>query len=315
MKVAILGAGKMGGSLGACLHLGGAEVVLVDTFEEHVNKINEKGLLWQRNDEEPQSIKCRAFTSPANLEPCDVVICQTSGIYTDEVIKGAVGNLIGPSTYVATFQNGVGHTDTIKKYVSEDHILQGMLKLAGKLIEPGYIQTMIHPVCCIVVGSIHNEANANAMAMELADLFIAGGIISEFHEDIEYVIWEKVLNNCAFNSIASLARTNMRNVISGEHGRPILIACIKEVIEVANARNIPLDFEKALKFIDEQSLKNYGSHFPSMTFDIRAKRKTEIDFLNGAISRYGKELGIQTPVNDILAGLIKTMEDGYAYGF
>ncbi|MGI6463885.1 MAG: ketopantoate reductase family protein [Candidatus Scatomorpha sp.] len=316
MRVVILGAGRMGSAIGACMKRAGDEVILIDIFAEHIQKINEKGLDWQKNEEKPINVTFDgAFTTPKGQAVCDVAIVLTSGIYTDEVVSGALGNVIGPDTYVVTFQNGLGHADVIAKYVDIDHILHGMLKLGGKIIEPGWVQTLAHPDCCVTIGSVRQDSKANEISKKIAASITTGGIISEHRDDINLAIWEKVLNNCAFNSIASLARTTMGNVIAGKHGRPILLSCIKEVVDVANAKGIPLNYEKCLEFIDTHSYKNYKDHFPSMTYDVRAKRNTEIDYLNGAISNYGRELGIPTPTNDLLTLLIHCMEDGYSYGF
>ena len=316
MRVVILGAGRMGSGIGACMKRAGDEVYLVDTYKDHIDRINEKGLDWRINEGDVVNVMFDgAFIEPNGLAACDVVILLTSGVYTDAVISNAMSNVIGPDTYVVTFQNGLGHVDTIEKYVDVDHILQGMLKLGGQMYEPGFVQTLAHSDCCVTIGSVRQDLKANEMAKRIAASITAGGIISEFHEDIDYVIWEKVLNNCAFNSIASLTRSTMGNVIAGEHGRPVLLSCIKEVVAVANARGIPLRFETALDFIDTHSYKNYKNHFPSMTYDVRAKRKTEIDFLNGAITNYGKQAGIPTPTNEILTLLVKAMEDGYENGF
>ncbi len=316
MKVSILGAGRMGSAIGACMKLAGDDVFLVDTNREHMDAIRENGLEWQINDGDFTNVVFDGTgTSPEGIGICDTVILLTSGIYTEEVIGGALGKVIGPETYVVTFQNGLGHVDRIQKFVDVDHILQGMLKLGGKIYEPGRVQTLAHPDCCVTIGSVRQDPAANERARIIAAAITRGGIISEFHEDIDYVIWEKVLNNCAFNSIASLTRSTMGNVIAGKHGRPILISCIKEVVAVANSRGIPLEFDKALDFIDTHSYKNYKSHFPSMTYDVRAKRKTEIDFLNGAITEYGRQAGIPTPTNELLTLLVKALEDGYDNSF
>lgn len=316
MKVVILGAGRMGCAVGACMKLAGDEVILCDAYKEHIDKINEKGLDWQINDEAPINIRFdRAVCRTDGIEAQDVAIVLTSGNDTDKVMEMAMGNVIGPDTYVVTFQNGLGHTDKLQKYVDVDRILYGMLKLGGWMNEPGFVKTLVHPVCCVVIGSVRQEEKADTMAALIAEHIQTGGIISAFHKDIEYVVWEKVLNNCAFNPLCSLTRSRMKNVIAGEHGRPVMIEVVREVVAVANAKGIALEFEKAMDFIDNQSLVNLGNHFPSMTYDVRDKRRTEIDFLNGTISRYGKELGVPTPVNDMITLLMKTLEDGYDEGF
>lgn len=316
MKVAILGAGRMGSALGACMKKSGDNVILIDNYKEHIDVINRDGLTWQKNEEAPEIVHFDgAYYSCVGVPQQDVVVILTSGLCTDEVMAEAVKSVVGPDTYVVTFQNGVGHTDKLQKYVDVDHILYGMLKLGGFTLGPGHIKTLVHPVCCVVIGSVRQAPKANEMAIEIAAHIQAGGIISQFHEDIEYVVWEKVLNNCAFNAPCSLTRSRMKNIIAGENGRPITLAIAREVIAVANAKGIPLQYHKAIDFIDHQSLVNLGEHFPSMTYDVRDHKKTEVDFLNGAISKYGKELGIPTPTNDLITALMHTLEDGYDTGF
>ena len=316
MKVAILGAGRMGCSMGAFFKKAGDEVVLVDTNREHIEHINTCGLDMQINDQEPFNIRFDgAYTSYEGLKPQDIAVILTSGNVTDMVMKCAMGTVIGPETYVVTFQNGLGHTDIIREYVDVDHILYGMVKLGGWMLGPGKVKTLMHPGYNVVIGSVRQAETADAMAQVIAEHLSSGGVITEFHRDIETVVWEKVLNNCSFNPLCSLTRSKMRNAIAGEHGRPILTAVVREVVAVANAKGIPLSYDRAMDSLDNRSLVNMGEHFPSMTYDVREKRKTEIDFLNGTISRYGKELGIPTPMNDTLTLLIKALEDGYETGF
>lgn len=316
MKVVVLGAGRMGSGIGACMKLAGDEVYLIDTYQAHIDQINENGLRWKINDGAVQTIHFDgAYTQPNGLSACDVVILLTSGIYTNSVIKNALGNVIGPETYVVTFQNGLGNVETIAQYVDMDHILHGMLKLGGQIYEPGFVQTLAHPDCCVPIGSVRNAPAANEVAKKVAASITAGGIISAFYENIDFILWEKIVVNCAINALASLTRSNMGNVIAGEHGRPLMLACIREVVAVANVRGIPLQYGEVLNFIDTHSYKNNKNHYPSMTYDVRAKHVTEVDFLNGAISRYGKETGVPTPANDMITQLIKTLEDGYATGF
>ena len=316
MNIAILGAGRMGSAVGAFLKAAGDQVILVDPNTEHIEQINARGLELQINDQPPLSYHFDGgYTSYAGLSAQDAVILLTSGNATDAVIREAMGTVIGPETYVITFQNGLGHTEKLQAYVDIDHILYGMVKLGGWLLGPGKVRLLMHPGYNIVIGSVRQAPSADAMARTIAEHLTAGGVITEFHSDIETVVWEKVLNNCSFNPLCALSRSNMRNAIAGEHGRPILIQVVKEVVAVANAKGIPLSYEKAMDSLDHRSLVNMGDHFPSMTYDVREKRKTEVDFLNGTISRYGKELGIPTPMNDTLTLLIKALEDGYETGF
>lgn len=316
MRVAIVGAGRMGSAIGVCMKRAGDEVILVDTYKDHIDRINEKGLDWIKNTDEPVNVRFDgAYCSSERLAVCDAVILLTSGLCTAQVLEGAIGNIVGPDTYVVSFMNGLGHVENIAKYIDIDHILHGMLKLAGRMIEPGVVLTNAHPDCCVVIGSVRQEEKANEMCRRIAASITAGGIVSEFHEDIDYVVWEKVLNNCCWNGVCSLTRSTMGNLIVGEHGRPIMLSIIREVVAVANAKGIPLSYITALDFIDTHSLKNYRDHLPSMTYDVRAKRLTEIDFLNGAISKFGKELDIPTPTNDLITNLIHMMEEGYSTGF
>lgn len=316
MKIAILGAGRMGSAVGAFFKQAGDRVILVDTNEEHIGQINAHGLDIQLNEQEFFNVRFDgAYTSYTGLPVQDAVVILTSGNVTDKVMQAAMGTVVGPETYVITFQNGLGHTDKLQNYVDVDRILYGMVKLGGWMLGPGRVKVLMHPGYNIVIGSVRQVPVADDMARTVAEHLNRGGVITEFHADIETVVWEKVLNNCSFNPLCALTRSKMRNAIAGEHGRPILTQVVREVVAVANARGVPLTYEKAMDSLDNRSLVNMGDHFPSMTYDVREKRKTEVDFLNGTISRYGKELGIPTPMNDTLTLLIKALEDGYETGF
>jgi 2-dehydropantoate 2-reductase len=85
-----------------------------------------------------------------------------------------------------------------------------------------------------------------------------------------------------------------------------------ETIQVAQAKGVMLDYQQIMQDLETNILPAIGEHYPSLAQDMHNKRKTEIDSLNGAIVKYGRKLGIPTPVNDYITRLVKIAEDNYA---
>ncbi|HNX40117.1 MAG TPA: ketopantoate reductase C-terminal domain-containing protein, partial [Methanothrix sp.] len=130
-------------------------------------------------------------------------------------------------------------------------------------------------------------------------------------EEIWAAIWGKVLYNCSLNPLGALLGVPYGRLGKSEHTRSIMKQVIEEIFLVMQARGVSVphkDAEDYYHFLLERQLPPTALHRASMLQDITIGRKTEIDALNGAISRYGRELSISTPYNDLLTALIKFKE-------
>lgn len=310
-KIAILGAGAMGSLVGAFLVRGGADVILVDPYEAHMDTIRTTGLAMHINDETIYQQMPTCYRTE-QAEPVDVVICLVKSLFTEKALSDAKA-LFKPTTLILTLQNGLGNADTISHLFSPDRILQGVMKITSQLNAPGELTSHILPnKTAIHIGTMNGNADAAETAQSLAAYWCKGGLQAEYHDNIENFIWGKAVNNIAINSVCAVARLNIGTFLSEPKGWFITEQCIREVIAVANAKGIVLDFDTVVNGIKENTIPKFGSHYPSTAQDVMNKKTTEIETLNGAIVKYGKQLGIPTPYNECVSAFIQVIQNHYS---
>lgn len=310
-KIAILGAGAMGSLVGAFLIRGGADVILVDPYEAHMDTIRTTGLTMHINEETIcQQIPTCYHADQAG--PVDVVICLVKSLFTEKALLEAKA-LFKPSTLILTLQNGLGNADTISHLFSPDRILQGVMKITSQLNAPGELTSHILPeMTAIHIGTMNGNTDAIVAAQSLAVYWCKGGLKAEYHDNINDFIWGKAVNNIAINSACAITRLNMGSFLSEPKGWFITEQCIREVIAVANAKGIKLNFNTVTESIQKNTIPKFGSHYPSTAQDVMNKKTTEIETLNGAIVKYGKRLGIPTPYNECVAAFIQVIQNHYS---
>lgn len=310
-KIAILGAGAMGSLVGAFLIRGGADVILVDPYEAHMDTIRTTGLMMHINEETIcQQIPTCYHADQAG--PVDVVICLVKSLFTEKALLEAKA-LFKPSTLILTLQNGLGNADTISHLFSPDRILQGVMKITSQLNAPGELTSHILPeMTAIHIGTMNGNTDAIVAAQSLAVYWCKGGLKAEYHDNINDFIWGKAVNNIAINSACAITRLNIGSFLSEPKGWFITEQCIREVIAVANAKGIKLNFNTVTESIQKNTIPKFGSHYPSTAQDVMNKKTTEIETLNGAIVKYGKRLGIPTPYNECVAAFIQVIQNHYS---
>ena len=310
-KIAILGAGAMGSLVGAFLIRGGADVILVDPYEAHMDTIRTTGLTMHINEETIcQQIPTCYHADQAG--PVDVVICLVKSLFTEKALLEAKA-LFKPSTLILTLQNGLGNADTISHLFSPDRILQGVMKITSQLNAPGELTSHILPeMTAIHIGTMNGNTDAIVAAQSLAVYWCKGGLKAEYHDNINDFIWGKAVNNIAINSACAITRLNIGSFLSETKTWFITEQCIREVIAVANAKGIKLNFNTVTESIQKNTIPKFGSHYPSTAQDVMNKKTTEIETLNGAIVKYGKRLGIPTPYNECVAAFIQVIQNHYS---
>lgn len=308
MRIAIVGAGVMGSIIGSFLVKGGADVWLVDPFEEHMRAINEKGLKVEKVTGETEIIKVRAVTEAAQVgEVMDVIIVLVKGMFTESAMDGA-RCLADKKTLVLTLQNGVGHTDILENFFPKENILYGCMMVSGKMIEPGAVFAKCDEKSYVRVGSVTKVITRRME--ELAEIFVEGGLNFSLTEDIDKEIWTKMITNCTGNSLCGVTRLPVGRLLNEENsdaGLSLARKVEEEIVAVANAMGIEIE-SGHIRCVPVANV-----HMPSMAQDMQRGKKTEIDFLNGAVVALGKKYGIPTPYNEAAELLIRVIERNYEH--
>ena len=209
---------------------------------------------------------------------------------------------------VASVMNGVGNEETLARHVSR--VIRGTTFPAGKLLEPGYVQWDVKGDTTF---SPFEPAPASAEEVQaLADACTRGGMPSAAVADARPAQWRKVIFNASTNPIGALTGLTHGRVCERPDLRALVSSLVDEGKAVAAAQGITLDADPE-ELIDHAAKPEvaYG-HKASMLQDIEARRPTEIDFLNGGIARFGRELGVPTPFHDTITTLIKGVEASWS---
>jgi len=149
-------------------------------------------------------------------------------------------------------------------------------------------------------------------AIEIARILTESGLPTLHTDNIISMVWRKSVMNAAMNPVCAVTGLTMAQATNDPIILGLVDALMKECIKVARANEIALGFDyypHAIGYI-----KNAGNHKPSMLMDIEAKRRTEIDFINGKFVEYGKQAGIATPYNATLQSLVKGLESAQESG-
>ena len=305
MRICIVGCGAVGSLFAANLAtLDDVEVWAFDLYQGHVDAIERDGLTLSGAGN--VHARLRATSDPAALPPCDFGIVATKAMHADSALAATAHAFTDGA--VASVMNGVGNEETLARHVTR--VIRGTTFPAGKLLEPGHVQWDVKGDTTF---SSFEPAPASVEDVAaLADACTRGGMPATAVADARPAQWRKVIFNASTNPIGALTGLTHGRVCERPDLRALVTALVDEGKAVAAAQGITLDADPEA-LIDHAARPEvaYG-HKASMLQDVEARRLTEIDFLNGGIARFGRELGVPTPLHDTITTLIKGVEASWS---
>jgi 2-dehydropantoate 2-reductase len=304
VRVCIVGCGAVGSLFAAHLaQLEDVEVWAYDLDRAHVEAINANGLRLTGAGEVVGRL--RATTDARELPACDFGIVATKAMHTESAIA-ATAHAFAEGA-VASVQNGVGNEETIARHVGR--VIRGTTFPAGKLLEPGVVQWDVKGDTTF--GPFEPSPAPFDQIERLADACTRGGMPTAAVADARPAQWRKVIFNAATNPVGALTGLTHGRVCERPQLRALVTELVDEGKAVAAAQGIALDADPE-ELIDHAARPDVAyDHKASMLQDVEARRATEIDYLNGGIARFGRELGVPTPMNDAVTALVKALEDSW----
>ena len=305
IKVAVLGAGAMGCLFGGLLAEKGLNVVLIDVWKDHVDAINKNGLKMDGQGGD-RFIKIKATIDPKSLGTVDVIIIMCKATALEQALSNAK-NIIGDKTVLMSFQNGIGHEAIMQKIAGKDKVLGGTTTQASNILGPGNIKN--HASLPSWIGEY--EGGMSDRVKDLAETFTAHGLETVASDNVKKKKWMKLFALTAIGPLSAifdmhhteLYITNKESKLARELGKQIIL----ETRKVAQADGVEVSENECLEMF-QKILDSNQTNKSSMAFDIQYKRKSEIDFINGSVSKIGKKHGVPTPLNDMLYKIIKIKE-------
>jgi 2-dehydropantoate 2-reductase len=301
MRICVVGCGAVGSLFAANLaQLDDVEVWAYDLSREHVDAINRDGLRLSGSGDVVGRLQ--ATVDADELPPCDFGIVATKAMHTAAAVDATARAFADGA--VATVQNGLGNEEAIAEHA--ERVIRGTTFPAGRLLEPGHVQWDVKGDTTL--GPFEPRPAPQAAIERLADACTRAGMPTTAVADARGPQWRKVIFNAATNPLGALTRLTHGRVCERPDLRALVTSLVDEGKAVAAAQLIELDDDPEL-LIDHAARRDVAyDHKASMLQDVEARRPTEVDYLNGGIVRFGRELNVPTPLNEAIWALVRGLE-------
>jgi 2-dehydropantoate 2-reductase len=300
VRIAVVGAGALGGAFAAGFIRAGRDVVLIDVAAPLVAAINERGLTVESAGERTH-VAARATTDPACVGAVELVTVFVKAHDTAGAAR-TLAPLVGPGTVIATLQNGLGAAEVLAEHHPRTAVVSGVTYHAATLLEPGLVRHSVGPTHA---GPRMRATLADAEL--LAGACAAAGWPARVVADVAPAVWRKLLMNST-NAVAALTGMPGAAEIAEPHVRGLLRDVMAETLAVAHALgHTELELDECVREM-EDVLDRAGEGRASMLADMDAGRRTEVDAINGAVVRAAERAGVDVPLNRALLALVKGWE-------
>lgn len=305
-RVAVIGAGAMGSVYAGLMASAGHEVHAVTLWDEHAEVMARHGLRVEGASGD-RTVPVRGRTGTEGTGPCELVVVATKAAEAEAAARSALP-LLGSGTVVQTIQNGLGSAERVADVVGPERVAVGVAGGFGaSLRAPGYV----HHNGMEMVRFGAYEGLSPAALESGAAVWRSSGFEVEIFDDVDRMVWEKLIMNVAFSGCSCLTGMTIGEILSDENARRVAQDCALEAVEVARARNIELQVGDPIEHIRRLGGKIPGAR-PSMLLDHLAGQPSEIEAINGAVPREAAKVGLSAPVNATVASLVRARESLFA---
>ena len=300
MRIAMMGAGGVGGYFGGRLAAGGFDVTFI-ARGRHLEAIRNNGLRIDSRDIGDAIIDPAVATdAPTDVGVVDYVIVGVK-LWDTEDVGRAIAPMVAPGTTVLSLQNGVECDETLASVVGAEHLIGGVAFIATSIREPGVIEH-IGTMQRVVVGERAGGSSPRVEALQ--QMMLQAGITAEMSEDIERTIWEKFVFLVGLSATTTMLRTTLGPIREDPENRKLLLNIMRETVAVGRAKGIDLPDDYAddrLAFADGLP----ADMTSSMHHDLKAGNRLEVAWLSGAVARFGDEVGVATPINQTVFAALR----------
>src|SRR5689334_23045725 len=304
MRIAIIGAGGVGGYFGARLQQAGADVHFV-ARGSHLAAMRRDGLTVESPLGDIHLPKVNVTENPADVGPADMVWLSVKLWDMEGAVK-SMRPLIGPDTGIISFQNGVQKDDILRSAFGDAAVMGGVAYIATNIDRPGVIKhtgTMQR----LIFGEY--DGRRSKRAETLLDFAVRGGINAELSDDVRKAIWEKFVFLVALSGSTTTMREPIGPIRSNPRSRRFLSELMRETVAVGRALGValPADFaDQRLAFVDTLPHEMTSS----MHHDLKAGKRLEVPWLSGGVAQLGEKTGVPTPMNRAVRDILALYEPG-----
>jgi 2-dehydropantoate 2-reductase len=303
MRVAILGTGGVGGYFGGRLAATGTDVTFI-ARGAHLEALRRNGLRLLSPEGDARVHPVRATDDPRHAGPIDVVLF-TVKLYDMEAAVETLRALLGSTTLVVPFQNGVDAVEVLSRAVGAERVAGGTTYIVAAIQEPGVIRHTA--LGRLIFGPLHDSQSA---ALErLLEACRAARIDARLSDRIVSEIWAKFVRLTAFSGMTAVTRQPVGVLAADPDLWAMTLRAVDESMGVARARGVTLpgslatDIPVAIRGMPPDSKS-------SMLTDLEAGRRLELPWLSGTVVRLGRTLGVPTPTHEFIATVLRPYVNG-----
>jgi 2-dehydropantoate 2-reductase len=308
VRIAIFGAGGVGGYFGGRLAAAGHDVAFI-ARGAHLAALRRDGLRVESPLGDFSVFPVEATDTPAEIGPVEAVLVA---VKSGQVAAAgqAIPPLLDGSTFVVPLENGVEAPAELAQALGAERVLGGLCKIISLLAGPGHVHHVgaePYVACGELWPAAGDRGAGEGRAERVVAALSAAGVRAQVPADIEAAMWEKFLFIAAVSGVGAVTRATLGELRTLPETRQLLEAAMREIAAVAAARGIVLKpdiVERTLRSID--ALPAHGT--ASMQRDLMAGRPSELEYQSGAVVRLGKAAGVETPVHQLLYASLLPME-------
>src|SRR5215211_5954157 len=298
-RIAVVGAGAVGGYFGGMFARAGAPTVFIGR-KHFADAVSSKGLVLDKSHGQ-ERIRVTATVEMSAVRDCSLILFCVKA--NDTLATAAqMAPFVRPDVTVVCLQNGIDNADQVRAAANVAAV-PAAVYIAVSVPESGRVKHLARGD--LIIGPRSKRTT------HLADLFGRAGIPCRVSDNIEGELWLKLLRNCALNAISALGQSRYGQIVQSEDAKNLMEQIVDEVLAVARAAGVVLpgvhDRQSGMAAAMELATQ-MADAFSSTAQDLNRHQSTEIDALNGYIARRGAELGIPVPVNHALFTLVKLTE-------
>jgi 2-dehydropantoate 2-reductase len=304
MKILVMGAGAIGAYYGARLQQAGEQVIL-GARGENLRVLRDRGVEF-KSYQGDFSLAVTATADPREFAPYDLILfCVKS--YDTAAAAGALEGCLSPDGVILTLQNGIENERILAEHFGKTAVMGGNARVGAELVAHGSI---VHRTGGLIeFGEL--DGRDTERAQRLAETFRRAGILGSLTMELSTIRWEKLLWNAAFNSVTTLTRCDVGQVVDDPGGVELLHELMREIAAVARAEGIDLG-ESHVDAQIKRSQANLRTVRPSTLQDSERGKPLEYEALCGAVVRAGRRHRIATPYMDTVYALMKLLDHNLA---
>jgi len=305
MHFLVIGPGAMGTLFSVRLNRAGHHVTLLDYKDDRAEWIRKNGI---RIDGLTQAAGVRIpVVTTAVSGPIDAVLVCVKSTQTETVARELVGWL-PPDSSILTLQNGLGNLETLSGILGNGRVFGGVTSEGATLIGPGHAKHAGRGET--LIGPSGNDPAGEHPVNKIVSAFQEAGFDTRATDEVEGLIWGKLIVNVGINALTAVTGLKNGRIPQIKGTKNLMERAVAEAVAVARAKGVKLPYSDPLKRVIDVC-RATAENVASMLQDVLAKKPTEVGFINGAIVREGKTLGIPTPVNWALTRLVEALQETY----